>query len=309
MVILFGDGRTSIGVLDPQRIVEDTVRHNKSKARIFATAVGDRADLAMLDQLAMATRGKLFRLTEHEDVSSTMAKVLARITEPQVADLGLQFEHFDPTEVAPTPVPDLFPGDTALFFGIYAKGKGPARVRIHGRTANEQVSVSSPVVLPDSNPSHAYVPSLWAMRRAAGLLEHLRLRGPEHAAREHLDTLSSRFGFAIPNLRDADLPSSLATSDMGSLLWTLKTSNVPKEARPDSCREVNGRVFRHTDGRWIDTQYASPARRIRVSFLSDRYFQLLKQFPALGAYFALGPNVTVMHGSHALVVGPAPASD
>ncbi len=58
---------------------------------------------------------------------------------------------------------------------------------------------------------------------------------------------------------------------------------------------VNDKTFLWRGGVWVDTQFEPDTMTTeQVVFLSDAYFELLTQHPALGAYFALGERVIVV---------------
>ncbi|MFN2566427.1 MAG: VIT domain-containing protein [Gemmatimonadaceae bacterium] len=69
-------------------------------------------------------------------------------------------------------------------------------------------------------------------------------------------------------------------------------------------RNVGGRTFTLTDGRWTDSRYTgSSARVTKVKAYSKAYFALLDQAPELREMFALGERVLVGGNTVALEVG------
>ncbi|MFW5748580.1 MAG: VWA domain-containing protein, partial [Chloroflexota bacterium] len=68
---------------------------------------------------------------------------------------------------------------------------------------------------------------------------------------------------------------------------------------------VNDKIFVVQDGAWIDTAFEPDTMSTeKVAFLSDAYFDLLTQYPALGDYFALGEWVIVVYEGVAYEVVP-----
>jgi Ca-activated chloride channel family protein len=68
-------------------------------------------------------------------------------------------------------------------------------------------------------------------------------------------------------------------------------------------RNVGGRTFTLTNGRWTDTRYTSSARVTKVKAYSKAYFALLDEAPELREVFALGEKVLVANGNVAVEVG------
>jgi hypothetical protein len=68
-------------------------------------------------------------------------------------------------------------------------------------------------------------------------------------------------------------------------------------------RNVGGRTFTLTNGRWTDSRYTSSMRVTKVKAYSKAYFALLDEAPELREMFALGERVLVAGGRAALEVG------
>jgi Ca-activated chloride channel homolog len=58
-------------------------------------------------------------------------------------------------------------------------------------------------------------------------------------------------------------------------------------------RFVNGRAFFQNGNQWIDSNAQNTAKRHRVQFNSEEYFNLLTQHPEAGPWLALGQNVVL----------------
>ena len=68
------------------------------------------------------------------------------------------------------------------------------------------------------------------------------------------------------------------------------------ETRTDAVRRVAGKTFYLIDGVWTDSEFKAESHlpETALVFGSDAYFALLKQYPKLGSYFALGERVVVV---------------
>src|SRR5262249_56753853 len=58
-------------------------------------------------------------------------------------------------------------------------------------------------------------------------------------------------------------------------------------------RFVNGRAFFQNRNQWIDSSAQNTAKRQRVQFNSEEYFNLLTKHPEAGPWLALGQNVVL----------------
>ena len=79
-------------------------------------------------------------------------------------------------------------------------------------------------------------------------------------------------------------------------MWSYKTSYVAEDVESDQFRIVEGKVFRSEKGLWVDAEYRSPMEARKVDFLSDEYFSLLRDDPAIGHYLALGEELILVLG-------------
>lgn len=68
------------------------------------------------------------------------------------------------------------------------------------------------------------------------------------------------------------------------------------DTRTDAVQRVGGKTFYLIEGVWTDSEFKAEARlpETALKFGSDDYFELLKQYPKLASYFALGEQVVVV---------------
>ncbi|MFZ5865933.1 MAG: vWA domain-containing protein [Thermodesulfobacteriota bacterium] len=308
-VMLAGDGKATVGITDPTSLLDDVKRQNAVDAKMFALAFGTHAEVALLDKLAVATKGKLFHVTAREDFDKQLQNFFAAISRPRMSAISMQFESVKAEQIIPSPIPDPFREETVFVFGRYSTDKETqSQVRLTAKAAGRNVTESGPAVFPLTAQARPYIMSLWGMRRLGELLEQYHLTGSEAPVADEIGLLAKQFGFKnplLPTRAEAGRPR-LPYLKSGSLLWTLKTSLVPADIYSGLYRVIGGKVFRSEQGQWIDTSYDPTMKTIPVDFLGDAYFELLQKEPQLGPWFALGPQVTFVHGQEALAVRQKP---
>jgi hypothetical protein len=84
--------------------------------------------------------------------------------------------------------------------------------------------------------------------------------------------------------------ASIALKDM-------KGAEVAGASVERGLRRIGTKLFREKDGAWTDASY-DPARKLPVvdlRFGTEALLRVLAADPRLGAYAALGKNVTVVH--------------
>jgi Ca-activated chloride channel homolog len=179
-----------------------------------------------------------------------------------------------------------------------------------------------------------YLPRLWATRRVGWLMEQVRSNGEQKELRDEIVDLGTRYGIVTPYtsylaLEDQRVTQSVdARRGLGGFMVTnapgaaappktpmsiatgadaVKQSKVAREqqeravlkdeeTRQDAVRRVEGKTFYLIEGVWTDSEFKAESRlpETALTFGSDEYFALLKQYPKLGSYFALGERVVVV---------------
>jgi len=308
VVLLISDGRATVGITDAETIVDHVRKSNHGKARVFVTALGNTADVALLDRLATVTKGGSVHLSATDDFDSTMKPFFSRISPPTVSHLSLAFQGASIEDVVPSPIPDLFGTESIIVFGrISGNADQEFRATLQGK-ANERVFTASKTLsLSHAAAKYAYIPEIWAMRQMALLTGKSRPEGPLPEVAGKAANLAKEFGFINPVPLGSDSNAGhveTRITDLAKLLWRFKTSFVPADVTSSGFRSVNGKVFHRDVSGWMDTTYRPDLPTIDVRFLSNEYFSRLEASPQIGAYLALGPQVTVVLGGHAIRVEP-----
>jgi hypothetical protein len=84
----------------------------------------------------------------------------------------------------------------------------------------------------------------------------------------------------------------------------LQASEQASAPAVQQLRQLGDKTFLFSQNAWLDTAFdASKMQAEAIVFGSDRYFQLLGQFPEIGRYLALGDRVTVILNGKAYAIG------
>jgi Ca-activated chloride channel family protein len=301
-VVFVGRGRSTVGVTKPETILEAVHRENKARARIFALGVGEHADVALLDKMATSNRGGFLHAKNAKLSEALVPEFLSRVSPPLVADLSFQFQGLQAESVNPDPIPDIFSPEGRNVLGRYpGETEITSRVRLKARVQGHAKAVTRTVIFPREDKRYPYIPGLWAMRETAALMEKDLLKGPDYAVRREITKLAVEFGFKVPSALSDALPRTPSMdSEFAGLLWQFKTSNVISDVTAQDVRIIGSRVFRFAGTGWTDGEGKEQLPTRTVPFLSDEYFTLVKNHHQLGAFFALGPDVTLVWGDELL---------
>ena len=290
MILLISDGKSTIGKTGSKTLIEMIRRYNKNGTRIFVLALGNSPDLTTLDHIAGTTGGSVFNAVESEDFEERINRWLSSIISPRVVDLVVNLKDLDPELVFPEPIPEILGQDSVVITGLYRKVSGSdVSLSVKGKIeGNTDVGIKKFEVSSQETP-YNFIPSLWAMRRMANLLDLERTKGLNHSSEELIRGIADSFGFEIC---EDHLGCEQAFS---KLLWRYKTSFIPEEVTRKEYRRIGNRLFKHMNGCWNEIDVKTSMIEHNILFLSKEYFNFIKLNSGLAPIVALGPQVTFQH--------------
>ena len=290
MILLISDGKSTIGKTGSKTLIEMIRRYNKNGTRIFVLALGNSPDLITLDHIAGTTGGSVFNAVEPADFEEGINKWLSSIISPKVVDLVVSLKDLDPELVFPEPIPEILGQDSVVITGLYRKVSGSdVSLSVKGKIeGNTDVGIKKFEVSSQETP-YNFIPSLWAMRRMANLLDLERTKGLNHSSEELIRGIADSFGFEIC---EDHLGCEQAFS---KLLWRYKTSFIPEEVTRKEYRRIGNRLFKHMNGCWNEIDVKTSMIEHNILFLSKEYFDFIKLHSGLAPIVALGPQVTFQH--------------
>jgi Ca-activated chloride channel family protein len=308
-VVLVGSGRGTVGVTNPDAIIEDLRKYNKFRARIFTLGIGRHLDVALLDRLAASTKGISLNHMGKEDFESLLNRFYSGVAPPNLSDISLEFLDISPEEIEPETIPDQLGTGSVIVLGRYSENHdSQSRVRLKTRVQGRLRTLTSTFDFPEVELNNSFLPGIWAMRRVARLLEKEWLRGTESEHMGQLPLLAKQFGFKLPP--QAVQYGGAQQRHSSNLLWHFKTSFSKSDVQADGCRIVDGRLFRLSpNGVWVDQDYHLSSGIRVVEFLGEDYFSLAKESPALGSFMSIGTDIILVHNKQAIRIksdsGPA----
>jgi Ca-activated chloride channel family protein len=212
VLIFLTDGLPTVGVTNPEQIIANVGQAAPKSVRLFAFGVGDDVNTVLLDTLAQQQRGATEYVRPGEDIEDKVSAFYAKVSQPVLADLQLDFGRIRVYDTYPDTLPDLFVGSQLVLAGRY-KGDGSTTVTLRGLAGNREQRFTYNVTFPAENTANAYIPRLWATRKIGYLLTQIRLHGQNQEIIDEIVQLSTRYGIITPYtsfLVDERSPSPLS---------------------------------------------------------------------------------------------------
>lgn len=198
ILVFLTDGLPTIREKRPDRILARAREANLTGTRVFVFGVGDDVDTHLLDTLAAENGGTRNYVRQREDIEVKTSELFKKLSRPVLTDLSLEVDGVELSRVTPHELPDLFAGGRLAIFGRY-RGSGPCAFRLSGRVGDEAREYVYEGTFADSSVAQLdFLPSLWAERRVAVLLDAMRLNGSEKELVDEVRRLGREYGIVTP---------------------------------------------------------------------------------------------------------------
>lgn len=315
MVIFLTDGQPTVGVTDNEAIRQNVKNANTHNARLFVFGVGFNVNTHLLDNLSEDNHGVSTYVRPDENIEVAVSSFVSKINNPVLSNLSLDYGSISVYDFLPKELPDLFKGSQIIKFGRYSNS-GNTTITLSGDVNSQKQTFQYSTEFPAENLDNNFIPRLWATRKVGYLLNEIRLNGETQELIDEIIALGKRYGIITPYtsfLILEDTPSGdnfsglrnqtgeNAVSD-ASNIGNYRGANNPAAVMSELVRYVGNKTFFMRDSFWVDVEYVGDETMLDVEFVSNDYFDLLKNNPDLGQYFAIGKNLVVSFGNVAYKV-------
>jgi Ca-activated chloride channel family protein len=148
-------------------IISEVQKH--PNARVFAFGIGSSVNRFLLDKMAEQGRGEVEYVGLQDDGSAPARRFHERVRNPLLTDIEVDWGGLPVADVYPNRIPDLFSVKPLILTGRYtAAARGVIRLR--GKLAGQNFAKEIPVELPESQPEHDVLATLWARTRIDDLM-------------------------------------------------------------------------------------------------------------------------------------------
>jgi len=329
MIIFLTDGLPTEGVVEAEQILGNVDEAAGENIRLFSFGVGYDVDTYLLDSLSKSQHGTTTYVTGDQAIDEAISGFYAKITDPILMDLSLDFGDIRAYDMYPEPLPDLFAGTQLVLTGRY-KGSGFETISLSGRFNQETHTFRYEDQRFRSSGGSDFVPRLWATRKIGYLLNQMRLSGAEQELVDQVVRLSIRFGIITPYtsflVTEDDVLGDTAQDSIAEEAFEgiasepsevygknaveraegeagISSADVPMTApseAKDSVQIAGNNTFKLQGGVWVDTRFnPETMTALRIPFLSEAYFELAASDPQVAAAFAIGEQVIIVHGGEA----------
>ena len=192
VIIFLTDGLPTVGEQDPEKIAA-RAEERRGAFRVFSFGIGYDVNTFLLDRLTEGARGVTEYIAPGGDIERAVGTLAGKIASPVLTDVTLNGDGVELYDVQPQTLPDLFAGDELVAFGRYhARSTTGWSVSVRGRRGSQDEQFRTGTVGAAS--TNAYIPRLWASRKAGALSREIRLHGSTPETLAALKDLALRYG-------------------------------------------------------------------------------------------------------------------
>lgn len=243
MVVLITDGQPTVGETQANRILANVKQANKANLRLFTFGVGYDVNTVLLDGLANENRGTVGYIEPKEDIEVKVSDFFAKVNNPVLSDLKIDWGGIETDLVYPRATPDIFHGSQLVLIGRYRPSNRASanQLTLTGKVnSRERRFVYADLKFPEKQSDNEFLPHLWAMRRVGYLLDQIRLNGESKELRDEIVDLGTRYGIVTPYTSYLVLEPGMRLQQLGGLGGAMSPRH-PAPPGAVSGRPVNGR--------------------------------------------------------------------
>ncbi|MCD9185544.1 MAG: marine proteobacterial sortase target protein [Pyrinomonadaceae bacterium] len=143
-------------------ILSEIQKHQN--ARIFSFGIGSSVNRYLLDKMAEEGRGEVEYVSLNDDGSAAAKRFHERVRNPLLTDISVDFGNLKVADVYPQKINDLFSAKPVVIQGRFTNA-GSGVIKLKGKSFGREIVREIPVNLPENEPLHDVLATLWARTR------------------------------------------------------------------------------------------------------------------------------------------------
>lgn len=152
------------------------IEKERRGARVFCLGIGSSVNRYLLERAAEIGRGEAFYVRQDENSDKVIDKFFQRVDKPALAHIEIDWGNLDVAELSPAKVPDLWAGQPIRIHGRYTQG-GEDTIVVRGQLRNQPYEQRLHVKLPQNEPAHEAMATVWARQQVRQLMTEMVRQG------------------------------------------------------------------------------------------------------------------------------------
>jgi len=212
---------------------------NLHDATLFGLAVGNEANVPLLDSLARASGGFVAAISTQENLLDKGKQLRDRMRQEPLRNLRLEMgEGGTLSDVTPGVLPALYPGGQIAILGRY-RGKGFGSFHLRGTRAGQSVEFNSQVAVSAVETLNPEIRRMWAERRVQDILQEMRAAARPETDRSEIIRLGTEYSIVTPYTSFLVLESDKMFRDYGIERRTASLLNEETSGRAERSQRAD----------------------------------------------------------------------
>ncbi|HOJ39668.1 MAG TPA: VIT domain-containing protein, partial [bacterium] len=208
-LVVISDGQATLGELRSVVIAKQVAEtYRQTGVRIHCCAIGEEANLRLLEELGRLTDGSCLWVSETEDTNYKTGVLLGRLQQQMVEDARISFRH-PVNRVYPVSPQRFLDGSFMSIVGRYASASSSSQAKIRVKYQGKELAWSPVVSFPERDLRYEEIPRVWARARIEELLRLIHLQGEKEEWIEEIISLAKQYNLVTPYTSFLAAPRSL----------------------------------------------------------------------------------------------------
>jgi len=151
--------------------------------RLFSMGVGNSVNRHLLEGMALTGRGAVTYIRTDEKPEDAVERFYARIANPVLTDVQVDWGTLPVRDVVPAAIPDLFTGQPVVVYGKF-DGEPKGQAKVTGKIGDKDVEILVDVNFSETKGRSVGLASLWARQRIDDLKLPTYVMKPDDDRRE-----------------------------------------------------------------------------------------------------------------------------
>jgi hypothetical protein len=196
-VFFISDGRSTLGIRDARRIVNEISGYAKPTFAILPFDAGTGGNRYLLDLLAYRSRGQATFSDDAESADKPLGELFTRYDKPVLMQLRLTYSNLAVEETYPGALPNLYADQPIVLYGRCKPGQNVA-IQLEGKIpyAGRTLQFSHTPGAPD--PKRDDIAREWARQKIHNLVSDLARLGESSELRAEIERVGRDYGVRTP---------------------------------------------------------------------------------------------------------------
>jgi len=196
VAVFLTDGRGNRQPAEIMNILADA-GGEKTGLRIFPFGVGHDVNTILLDRLADTYTGRTTYVQPGENLELVLGDFFGVISRPVLTSLRIALPEIGVSERFPATLGDLYHGQQVIIAGRFTD-EDTGAVKLTAMRGGERIEYVWPSVAFVHTEGADYVPTVWAGRKIAFLIDQIRAHGESSEMVQEILALSQEYGIQTP---------------------------------------------------------------------------------------------------------------